>query len=421
MEQIRSDKFSPEEVVGLLRSLVSVKSHYFHEDDIMEFVNGWLTDNGLPARIHEYYEEKETHFNGKNVIGEIDGGRPGPVIYLNCHLDTVNLCEGWTLPPYEGVVRDGYMYGVGALDMKAGCCCTMLALAAFYREFGDSFRGRIIYNFVSDEEGPYGLGTTAIILDNISNIAGGMQTSGVRGAYQNGGADFAIITEPSAGFTGGAHPCLALGAKGGYNYRIRLRGRSAHAATPELGINALTEAGKIMTEIENMAVVTDKKLGSSTPCVINLIMNANACSVPDDVAVEVFHHTVRGETPEKIRASIEKAVRKAGIRCSYEISFRQSPAEGFDGGFMPYCTDENDPYVQTLSQAIAEVCGRKPSYTYFQSIGDFNHIGGKLGIPTVLFGPDGDNFHSYDERVRIKSVCEIAESIFEFLKKTNKM
>ena len=40
---------------------------------------------------------------------------------------------------------------------------------------------------------------------------------------------------------------------------------------------------------------------------------------------------------------------------------------------------------------------------------------------TVLFGPDGDNFHSYDERVRIKSVCEIAESIFEFLKKTNKM
>ena len=62
------------------------------------------------------------------------------------------------------------------------------------------------------------------------------------------------------------------GAKGGYNYRIRLRGRSAHAATPELGINALTEAGKIMTEIENMVVVTDKKLGSSTPCVINLIM-----------------------------------------------------------------------------------------------------------------------------------------------------
>lgn len=52
---------------------------------------------------------------------------------------------------------------------------------------------------------------------------------------------------------------------------------------------------------------------------------------------------------------------------------------------------------------------------YFQSIGDFNHIGGKLKIPTVLLGAEGENFHSSDERVDLKSALEVAHIISEFV------
>ena len=89
----------------LLRQLIAVKSPYFHEDEVMDFVDEWLKERGVPAQIHTFFEPKETKFHGKNVIGIMDSGKPGPVIYLGGHLDTVQLCNGWTKPPYEGVIE----------------------------------------------------------------------------------------------------------------------------------------------------------------------------------------------------------------------------------------------------------------------------------------------------------------------------
>ena len=103
-----------EEFIRLLRQLVAIKSPYFHEDEVMSFVNEWFAENGVPAQIHTFFEPKETKFHGKNVVGIMDSGKPGPVIYLGGHLDTVQLCNGWTRPPYEGVIEDGFLYGVGA-------------------------------------------------------------------------------------------------------------------------------------------------------------------------------------------------------------------------------------------------------------------------------------------------------------------
>ena len=62
----------------LLRQLIAVKSPYFHEDEVMDFVNEWLKDRGVPAQIHTFFEPKETKFHGKNVIGIMDSGQAGP-------------------------------------------------------------------------------------------------------------------------------------------------------------------------------------------------------------------------------------------------------------------------------------------------------------------------------------------------------
>lgn len=397
------NKITAESFETLLRQLVSIKSPYFHEDEVMDFVNNWFAERGIPAEIHTFYEPKETKFHGKNVVGIMDSGKPGHVIYLGGHLDTVQLCNGWTKPPYEGVVEGEYMYGVGTLDMKSGCAAIMLALEKFAKDnFKDkSFKGKIVYHLVSDEEGPYGLGTVYIINDKIHNIAEE--------------ADFAIIAEPSAGFTKVPHPCLCLGARGGYNYTIKVRGKSAHAATPELGINAMVDASAIVSELEKIPPETDDKLGHSTPCVIRMNGGGAACSVPDYAEVEIFHHTVRGETQETIKKRVDKAIAAANVRSKVEVSFRQSPAEGFDGGFDAYCIDENGEILHTLENTVEKVCGKPANLAYFQSIGDFNHIGGKLQIPTVLLGAEGDNFHSSDERVNLKSALEVAHIISEFL------
>ena len=402
------DFASKENLIPLLRSLVEIESPYFHEENVMHFVHDWLSAHNLPARIHTFHEEKITDFHGMNVVGCLDSGKPGPTIYLGGHLDTVKLCDGWTRPPFEGVVEGNRMYGVGALDMKSGDAAIMLALDEFNRNYGDSFKGKIIYQFASDEEGPFGLGTVALIEENMDGIRDGV--------------DFAIIAEPSAGFTATPHPCICPGAKGGYNYTITIHGVSTHAATPELGVNALVDAGRVMVELENIQPVVDEKLGPSALCVINLTTRGNAASVPDYAQIEIFHHTVRGETPSTMRSAIEDAIRRANIRSTWELTFRDTPAnpeDGFDGGFMPYCTDEEDPHIKTLSESIRTVCGTEPNISYFQSIGDFNHIGGLLGIPTVLMGADGSHFHGADEYVDLDSACEITHIIYDFLTRTN--
>ncbi len=397
------NKISKNDYETLLRQLVSIKSPYFHEDQVMDFANKWLNDRGIPAEIHTFYEPKETKFHGKNVVGIMDSGKPGPVIYLGGHLDTVQLCNGWTKPPYDGIVEGDYMYGVGTLDMKSGCAAIMLALEKFAKEkFKDnSFKGKVIYHLVSDEEGPYGLGTVYIINDKIHNIAEE--------------ADFAIIAEPSSGFAKVPHPCICLGARGGYNYTIKVYGKSAHAATPELGINAMVDASAIVSELEKIPPEMDEKLGHSTPCVIRMNGGGAACSVPDYAEVEIFHHTVRGETQETIKERVDKAIEAAQVRSKVEVAFRQSPADGFDGGFDAYCIDENGELLKKLENTVEDVCGKPANLAYFQSIGDFNHIGGKLKIPTVLLGADGDNFHSSDERVNLSSALEITHIISEFL------
>ena len=391
----------------LLRQLVRIPSPYFHEDAVMDFVLDWLRGEGLPADLHTFYEPQETQFRGKNVHGCLDSGRPGPVIYLNGHLDTVPLSEGWTKPPYEGIVEDGKLYGVGALDMKGGCAAMLLALRAFAKNCAGSFCGRIVYHFVSDEEGPYGLGTVFAIADDLDGI--------------RSGADLAIIAEPSAGFAGRKHPCLGLGARGGYNYTITLHGKTAHAADPHKGINAVTEAAKVMLELEKTVPARDEKLGHAALCVIDLKTKPAACSVPEYAQIEVFAHCVRGESRETLRAQAEEAIRRADIRCGWDIAFRQPPVDGygFDGGFLPYVTDENDPYIQSLESSVEAVCGCRPSRAYFQSIGDFNSVGGLLGIPTALIGAAGENIHSADEYAELDSVMDVADILYDFLVRTN--
>lgn len=394
-------KISQTSMEELLRKLVSVSSPYFHEDEVMDYVREWLEDRKLPVEVHTYKDNRVTGFEGKNITGVLDGGKPGPVIYLNGHLDTVNICDGWTKDPLGGEVEDGKMYGTGVLDMKSGCASILLALAAFADEHKE-FSGKIIYHLVSDEEGPYGLGTMFLIDDQWQSV--------------EELADIAISTEPTAGFSNIPHPCFGMGARGGYSYKIILRGKSSHAATPHLGISAAVDASKVAVELEAAEKREDPRLGKGANCVIRLSSDGGACSVPDYAEIQVFSHVVRGENQQTLRREAEEAIARAGIRSQWEIVFRDTPVDRFDGGFPPYCTDENNEYIRRFAASVAAVCGREPQMGYFDAIGDFNYIGGTLGIPIVMFGAAGDQFHSCDEYVCLDSATDVAESLYRFFK-----
>jgi len=394
MYQINRD-----DTTNLLSELVAIGSTYFEEDEIIDYVYNWLLDNDLKPYIHEYFDSKVTQFNGKNIISELPGDKDGPTICLNGHLDTVILCDGWTKNP-KGEIEGDFLYGRGALDMKSGCAAILMAIKAFNTNH-KSFGRKIITTLVSDEEGPYGLGTNALIEDGLLN-----------------NVDVSIITEPSSGFTELEFPTLCLGARGGYGLNVEFFGKSAHAATPEQGINAISEASKFINELDNIDFLKDDFLGTGNACVISIEGDGGACSVPDYAKVTLFWHIVVGESTGTIVKYIEESISKAGIKAEYKISFREAPSEG-SRGFMPYKVDENSESVKLFKKSVVDVCGKDAIVTSFSSIGDFNYLGTRLGsAPALVFGASGKNFHGADEYVELNSVTKTAEVLYDFLVKT---
>lgn len=386
-----------QEVLELLEKLVGIHSPYFEEEDIMNFTKNWFDENGMDAEMHSYHEKKVTGFKGKNVIVNLSNDKEGPVICLNGHLDSVKLCNGWEKDPYGEVVGDR-LYGLGALDMKSGCAATMIALKAFKKNHPD-FKGRILSTYVSVEEGPYGMGTNALIEEGyIKDV------------------DFSIITEPSAGFTGKPFPDLCLGARGGYGLDVEFFGKSAHAATPEKGISAATDAAKFICELENLEFIEDKNLGKGTACVVAIESDGGACSVPDYAKVKLFWHIVVGENQDTISKQINSAIEKAGIKGSYKINFREAPSKDSEG-FMPFTVEKDEHFTKIFRNAITEICDKEPTLSYFQSIGDFNYLGSRLDAPALIFGAAGENFHGKDEYVIIDSVFKTAQIVYSFLEK----
>ena len=386
-----------EEVRNLLSNLVEISSPYFHEEDIMAFVKDWFEGNEIKADYHNYKEEKITKHKGRNVVVTLEGKKQGPVICLNGHLDSVMLCNGWTKNP-KGEIEGDKLYGLGALDMKSGCAATMLALKAFHQNH-KNFKGKIISTYVSAEEGPFGIGTNALIEDGYME-----------------GVDFSIITEPSAGFTGKPFPDLCLGARGGYGLEIEFFGTSAHAATPEKGISAVDDAAKFICELQNIDYVEEAQMGKGSVCVVAMESEGGACSVPDYAKVKLFWHIVLGESPETIKKQLQNVIERAKIKSDCKINFREAPSEG-SKGFMPFAIQKDEPNVSLFIETIKEVCGKEPSISYFQSIGDFNYLGSRIGAPAIIFGPDGENFHSKDEYANLESVVKTAQVVYEFLKK----
>ena len=387
-----------EDLIKLVKDLISIYSPYFKEEKIMNFVYDWMKKNNIHSEYHKYKDDKVTKFEGMNVIGKIEGGSEGPCILLNGHLDTVMICEGWDSEPTEPFVKDGKLYGLGSLDMKSGVAAMMLALKTFKENYKE-FKGSIIYSFVSDEEGPYGLGTNFLIHDQKLDEA-----------------DVAIVPEPSAGFTEEKFPCLCLGARGGYSYKVILKGKSAHAANPEKGVSAIVDASKVILELKKINLKEDKNLGKGDICVIEIKGGGAACSVADRAEFTVFRHIVVGEDKDTLKKEVDEAVKNADVESEFEVVFRDAPTPNSDG-FLPYLVEEENKYTDLFKESIKEVTEKNPIISYFSSIGDFNYIGSRLKIPTFVFGPGGENYHSANEYVVIKDVVKTSNVIYNYLEK----
>jgi len=380
-------------VEKLISELVKIPSPWFEEENIEKFVKKWLEERNLNPWYHQVSETKMTKFEGNNVIAEI-GNDHGPTILLNAHMDTVKICDGWKRDPFAAQVEGDKLYGLGALDMKSGLAAAMIAVEQL-KKIENQLKGKVLFTAVVDEEGPYGLGTDALIRDGITDKC-----------------DMAIMTEPAAAFGPKDihNPCLLIGAKGRYLYDIRVKGKAAHGSMPYLGTNAVVDASKIVLELQKIKLGSHPFLGEGSLCVLMIEGGGETISVPDKCRILADRHVVIGETEETVKKDVEEAIKKLDIKSEVEIGFRNAPYPEVKG-YGAYITSKEHKVVKELENSFEELSGQKPVLSRFVSVGDFNYLGDKnrANLPTVIIGAEGDNVHAPEEYVDLESATEITK------------
>ncbi len=159
------DGFDPHEVIGLTAQLISIPSPLWHETAVARWIAEWLEERGFAVEVQEIPlpDGRTTH----QTIGTLKGDGTGPSLMLCGHTDTSDWNgrpfreEEWKHDPFSGDVEEGMLYGLGAINMKAGLASVLMA-AELVRRSGRALRGDLIVACVAAETGG-GVGAVHLI------------------------------------------------------------------------------------------------------------------------------------------------------------------------------------------------------------------------------------------------------------------
>ncbi len=190
----------------------------------------YLAANGFVCTLLGQLPERQ------NLVTRLDGARPGPTLTLMGHLDVVPAdAAEWTVPPFAGVVKDGYVWGCGATDMKNQVAAAAVALARLKRS-GTDLAGTIKFAATADEEDGTLCGVRWLCREHPDLI----------------GCDY-LVNEGMGGLwmpvDGHKVFLLAVGEKAFAQFRIRTRGRGGHASLPEKERSAVIDLARAVTAL----------------------------------------------------------------------------------------------------------------------------------------------------------------------------
>ncbi len=375
-------------LVGLLMDLVSVESFSGEETAVQDRIAGWFVDHGIDVT----FEEADGGL--RNVVVEIEGNGPrggqGPVLWIGGHCDTVGIASEWTREPHAPKIEDNRLYGLGSMDMKGGLAAAMDVVRELAGRRSE-WSGTLIFSALADEEA-WSRGANAFV-------------------RRERGIDAAIMCEPHF------HD-VVVGAMGKINIKVEVTGRSAHGSRPEQGVNAVTEAAKLLVAVDTLDRFAHPDFGRATHCVLNVTSGDGRYEirVPDYTAFVINWHFMPGETVEQSLALLRGLADGLNSKAEFSITVGEPRYESF-------MLDKDDAFVALFSESYRAVIGSDPDLRFGRGVSDANIFAGRAGIPTLLFGPDGGNMHAGDEWVDLDQL-HLARSVYldfalRFLKSVN--
>ena len=342
-----------EDAVNLLQELVRIPSVTGKEGAVGEVVGRAFSERGLDVDTWEATREETEPYRDQvgeqssyedrpNVTGVRSGTAEGRSILLNAHTDTVDPGDptAWKGDPLSGNLEGDLLYGRGSCDMKGGLVTHLVALDAL-SDLGLGLRGDVtVAATVGEENG--GLGALSTVLRGYS-------------------ADAAIITEPT-------RLALVPAQGGSLVFRLKIPGRSAHAAVRDEGVSALE---KFVPIFENLRELEQERNGvlshplyegvrNKVPINVGVVRAGNwASTVPESLIVEGRVGLIPGEEVDPFKDLFSERIAAVAERDPW---LREHPPEleWFGGQFAPAEIDPDAPICEAVKRAHKRVTGKEP-------------------------------------------------------------
>ncbi|HZT97010.1 MAG TPA: YgeY family selenium metabolism-linked hydrolase [Chloroflexota bacterium] len=368
---------SGQEIAEFLHDLVRIPSY----DSQIGEVGGAIAE-----RMRELDFDEVRFDDMGNVLGRVG---TGPItVLLDSHIDTVGLGDlsQWGWDPLQGKIEDGVLFARGACDEK-GSTPPMVYAAAILKRLG-LLEGITVYYFGNMEEWCDGIAPHALV-----------EHEGIR-------PDFVVIGEPTK-----------MGIYRGHRGRIELtatfRGRSSHAAMPQLGVNPLYPAARFLEGMEDLGgrLPSDPFLGQGTvvPSSVRVI-TPSLNAVPDECEIYIDRRVIVGDTPESVTAELRTL--PEGQEAEIEVPTWNEPS--YTGFVFPvpkifpaWSLPESHPLVQRAVDVYRTVFREQPRIGKWDFSTNGIYWAGKAGIPAIGFGPGDERFaHTTLDQVPLQDVVD---------------
>ncbi len=383
------------EMVEELKNIIGIKSISpssggMGESKRVEHLLPLLKAQGADAKIYSYKDETGTE--RPSIVAT--RGAAGRTIWVVAHIDTVS--EGdpamWSTNPFEGVEKDGRVYGRGSSDNGQDVVAGIYAMKALG---------------AAKAEMKYRMGLVLVADEEVGSKYGIQKLLDEQGVF--GKDDMFLV--PDAGVEDGSE--IEVSEKGMLWIKITTTGKQVHASTPHLGINACRHAvgllDRIDTDLHRKYTKTNKLFAPDTSTFeitkreanvgsVNIIPGKDVsyidCRILPDYSVDEVLEDVK-------RLASEAEMRTPGLKIEVEVFQREDPAP---------TTDPNSEIARLLGKRIREQLGVEPK-TIGIGGGTCAAFARRKGFQAAVWNTTGEVAHSPDEYAVIKHMMGDAKVI----------
>ena len=393
-----------DEMIETLAELVRIPSVVGNEKPAQEFMQQQYESLGLDVKAfeadknkvgqHSAYVESGIAFEGRpNVIGVLKGDPEKKSMILNGHVDVVSPepMDQWKHDPWGAEIEGNRLYGRGAVDMKGGVIANLYAVKAL-KKAGLEPGGDVMLQSVVEEEAGGGGGTLACLMEGYT-------------------ADGMIITEPFM-MPVISHPGILY-------FRVKIKGLTAHAGHAHLGVNAI---GKMMKVYQAMVDLDLKRAETKIfdlyhkvegrSCHLNIgTLNAGdwVSTVAGFAEMACRISFIPGESMAETKQTVEQVIDEVAQADDW-LKDHPPEIEWFGWHTEPWYQDPEDPFIKTVLPCFESVLDQKLEICG-ATAGLDNRFSSFFGFPSICFGPNGDNYHSFDEYVDLDSLVLTTKAV----------